>query len=222
MRPEVVPSPSSRAARGRPPRPGLRDDILRAAAEVFTRRDYHEVQMEDVARACKVAKGTLYLHFRSKRDLYLAVMFEGIERLQREIDAAVHTRDPAARKIERIVRSTLGYFWDRRGFFALIHQNEHKPDRDVRQWFRQRAGLVRRVQEAIDQCIADGHVRRLDSRIATEMLFGMMRGANRYRAPEDTLDDVATAVVDILMCGIGTEAGRRTLERRARTGTEDR
>src|SRR3989475_12266484 len=110
-----------RPRRGRPPTPGLRDRILRAAETIFARRDYHEVQMDDVVQACGVGKGTLYRYFPSKQELYLAVMFEGIERLRAELEAAVATDEPPARKIRHIVHRTLAYFWDRRAFFSLIH-----------------------------------------------------------------------------------------------------
>jgi AcrR family transcriptional regulator len=200
---------SSSAPRGRPRRPGVREAILAAAEVIFTERDYHEVQMDDVARASNVGKGTLYRYFPSKRELYLAVMFEGIGRLRREIEDVLATGDAPARKLERIVRTTLSHFWDRRWFFALIHQHEHKPDRDVRAWFRQRRQLVRLVQDAFDQAIAAGHVRPVDSRIATEMLFGMMRGVNRYRSRGDRLQTLGTAVIEVLMNGVGTPTGRR-------------
>src|SRR5215470_11509990 len=102
MRPATAPNRLPAPCRGRPPRPGLRDAILRAAEAIFTRREYHEVQMDDVAVASGVGKGTLYRHFRSKRDLYLAVTFEGIERLHGELEAAARTDEPPARKLERI------------------------------------------------------------------------------------------------------------------------
>ena len=184
---------------------------------IFTERDYHEVQMDDVARASDVGKGTLYRYFKSKRELYLAVMFEGIGRLHGELDAVARASDPPAQKLERIERCTLGHFWDRSRFFALIHQNEHKPDRDVREWFRQRRRLVRLVQRAFDEAIAAGQVRAVDTRIATEMLFGMMRGVNRYRTRDDRLESLVTAIIRMLMDGVGTTSGRRMVRR----GTED-
>src|SRR2546428_2237340 len=190
-----VPRPeprSPRPRRGRPPTPGLRERILRAAALIFARRDYHEVQMDDVAEACGVGKGTLYRYFPSKHALYFAVMFEGIERLRAELEAAVATSEPAARKIRGIVHRTLAHFWDRRFFFSLIHQNEHKPDGEAREWFRHRQALSRLVQEALEHAMAAGHMRRIDARIATEMLLGMMRGVNRYRAKDDRLEDGVT------------------------------
>src|SRR5262249_27654482 len=111
--------------RGRPPIPGLRESILREAEAIFERRDFHEVQMDDVAAACHVGKGTLYRHFRSKRDLYLAITFEGIGRLRAELEAALEEHDSPARRVERIVRGTLTFFWDRRFFFALTHRHEY-------------------------------------------------------------------------------------------------
>src|SRR3989441_2782297 len=123
-----------RPRRGRPPTPGLRDRILRAAETIFARRDYHEVQMDDVVEACGVGKGTLYRYFPSKQQLYLAVMFEGIERLRDQLYAAVATDEPPARKIRHLVHRTLSYFWDRRFFFALIHGNEYRGGSEARAW----------------------------------------------------------------------------------------
>jgi AcrR family transcriptional regulator len=196
--------------RGRPPMAGLRQTILHAAEVIFTRHDYHEVLMEDVAQACGVGKGTLYRYFPSKHELYLAVMFEGIERLRDELQAAVHTPATPAQKIERIVRCILGHFWDRRFFFALIHRNEHKPDDpDPREWLRRRAEIAGLLERTLEEAMAAGSVRRADPRIAAEMLLGMLRGVNRYRTPHDTLDDLVAAVVEVFLCGMATVSGRR-------------
>jgi len=200
---------SPRPRRGRPPTPGLRDRILRAAEGIFARRDFHEVQMDDVVQACGVGKGTLYRYFPSKQDLYLAVMLEGIEHLRAELEAAVGTDEPAARKIGRIVHRTLTYFWDRRLFFALIHRNEHKADAEARAWLRHRTALSRLVQETLQAAMVAGHVRPIDARIAAEMLLGMVRGVNRYRTEDDRLEDLVAAVVGAFMHGVGTPAGWR-------------
>jgi len=206
----VSASPLSPTHRGRPPIAGLRDNVLAVAERIFTDYDYHEVLMEDVARASGVGKGTLYRYFPSKRDLYLAVIFTGIEQLHTELEAVIDTPAAPVRKIEEVVRCILARFWDRRFLFALIHRNEHKPeDPGNQEWLRRRAQLSRTIQRAMQEAIGAGHVRRIDPRIATEMLLGMLRGANRYRSTHDTLDAMVAAVTEIFVCGAGTPAGRR-------------
>ena len=197
--------------RGRPPIAGLRDDILRAAEAVFTRHEYHQVQMDQVAEACGVGKGTLYRYFPSKRALYLAVVFEGIARLRVQLEAALAAADAPARRIELIVRRTLAYFWDRRFFFALIHRHEPQRDGDAREWLRQREQLALLVARTVEKAIAVGQVRRVDARIAAEMLLGMIRGANRYRLRGDRLEDLVGFIVGVFMRGVGTPAGLHVL-----------
>ncbi|HVB38785.1 MAG TPA: helix-turn-helix domain-containing protein, partial [Vicinamibacterales bacterium] len=47
-------------------------EILTAARGVFARKGYQAATMDDIAGAAGVGKGTLYLYYRSKRDIYLA------------------------------------------------------------------------------------------------------------------------------------------------------
>jgi hypothetical protein len=108
----------------------------------------------------------------------------------------------------------LSHFWDRRLFFALIHQHEHMPDADARQWLRHREQLSSLIRSTIEKAMAADHVRPIDTRIATELLLGMMRGVNRYRAKDDRLDHLVTCVVDVFMRGVGTASGRRALATR--------
>ena len=165
--------------------------------------------MDDVVEACGVGKGTLYRYFPSKQQLYFAVMFDGIQRLRVELEAAVETTEPPAQKVHRIVQRTLAFFWDRRFFFSLIHRGEHKMASEAREWLRYRSALSRVVRDTLEAAVTAGQLRAVDTRIATEMLFGMMRGVNRYRAEGDRLDDLVAAVVDVFMRGVGTRSGRR-------------
>ncbi len=197
------------ARRGRPPLAGIRDEILRAAESIFTRRDFHEVLMEEVAQECGVGKGTLYRYFPSKRALYLAVMLEGMDSLCADLRAALGGLGTAAEKIECIVRCILDHFWDRRLFFALLHSNEHKSDdAEGRGWQRRRAEIVGIVQRTLEEAMAAGHMRRADAHISAEMLLGMVRGVNRYRNPQDTLDELVSAVLTAFWHGVATPTNR--------------
>ncbi|MEM9453716.1 MAG: TetR family transcriptional regulator [Myxococcota bacterium] len=53
-----------------------RQAILAVAARLLGRHQYHRITMAEVARRCGLAKGTLYLYFRSKEELFLAALEE--------------------------------------------------------------------------------------------------------------------------------------------------
>ncbi|PTA69025.1 TetR/AcrR family transcriptional regulator [Deinococcus arcticus] len=57
-----------------------RDDILRAAERLWTTTSYAELSMNQVAREAGLAKGTLYLYFDTKEELFLALLSEHLHR----------------------------------------------------------------------------------------------------------------------------------------------
>lgn len=53
-------------------------EILEAAMQVFIERGFTSTKLEDVARRAGVTKGTVYLYFNSKEDLFKAVIREAV------------------------------------------------------------------------------------------------------------------------------------------------
>src|SRR5947208_16078791 len=58
-------------------------EILRAARKVFAQKGYAETVVEDIAAEAGVGKGTLYLYFPSKEQIYLAALLEDARKLNR-------------------------------------------------------------------------------------------------------------------------------------------
>ncbi|AWN22641.1 TetR/AcrR family transcriptional regulator [Deinococcus irradiatisoli] len=73
-----MPRPLTRPARARSPEEKLirRGDILRAAERLWTTTAYADLSMNQVAREVQLAKGTLYLYFETKEELFLALLTE--------------------------------------------------------------------------------------------------------------------------------------------------
>jgi len=53
-----------------------RDAILKAARTLFAQKGYEETTIADIARAARVAVGTVYLYFRNKHEVYTAVALD--------------------------------------------------------------------------------------------------------------------------------------------------
>lgn len=51
----------------------LRDKIIQAAIQSFSQTGFDRTKMEDIAKRLGLSKGTIYLYFASKEDLFLAI-----------------------------------------------------------------------------------------------------------------------------------------------------
>ncbi|MGH7986483.1 MAG: TetR/AcrR family transcriptional regulator [Candidatus Binataceae bacterium] len=51
-----------------------RDEILKAAMGLFANRGFHETSMSEVARMARVSKALIFWHFKTKEELFLAVL----------------------------------------------------------------------------------------------------------------------------------------------------
>ncbi len=67
-----------------PPEPNVataRDSILDAAETLLGRYGYRKTTMDDIAREARIGKGTTYLHFRSKEEVFLTTIDRIVDRL---------------------------------------------------------------------------------------------------------------------------------------------
>ena len=64
-------------------------EIVPIATRLFARLGYNECEMERVANELQIAKGTLYLYFAGKQDLFFACVDQGMQELQSALDLAI-------------------------------------------------------------------------------------------------------------------------------------
>jgi AcrR family transcriptional regulator len=94
-------------------------DILQAARQVFARKGYGETRIQDVAEASGIAKGTVYLYFRSKEELYWALVRRDFEELQRRSREALLAHQGAAAKLRAFLATRLRFFAEQGDFFRI-------------------------------------------------------------------------------------------------------
>jgi AcrR family transcriptional regulator len=95
--------------------------IIDAAIQLFAERPYHEVRMEDIAARAQVAKGTLYLHYQDKEDLFLGIMNDGLSSLVDRIESSLKEEMPPEEKLLAMNRESFRYF-ERNHFFLDVIQ----------------------------------------------------------------------------------------------------
>ncbi len=79
-----------------------RRQIMDAARDVFFRDGFMSANLDEVAERANVAKGTLYRHFESKADLYVAILVENGNAFTDRMREAVNSASSGLEEIERI------------------------------------------------------------------------------------------------------------------------
>ena len=90
-----------------------RQALLAAALEVFVEKGFAAARMDDIARAASLSKGTVYLYFSSKEDLFEAILrkvalpnVEHMEGLMRDAPSVGAALDGVAQFAPHLIRNT--------------------------------------------------------------------------------------------------------------------
>lgn len=87
-------------------------EVLAAALDLFVERGFASTRLEDVARCAGVSKGTLYLYFASKEELFKAVVRASIVPIIGEAeDTIAHFDGPS----DQLMRTVILGWWQRSG-----------------------------------------------------------------------------------------------------------
>ncbi len=62
-----------------------RTEIQKAAKKVFFRKGYSNSSIDEIAKLAKLSKGSIYLYFKSKDDLYVSLMLPVLEELGKRL-----------------------------------------------------------------------------------------------------------------------------------------
>jgi AcrR family transcriptional regulator len=190
-----------------------REEILDAATELFAEYGYSDAVTQALAERLQVGKGTLYRHFPSKRELFLAAADRVMRRMRERIDARLAGIDDPLERTSQAIRTFLAFFDEHPELVELlIQERAHFKDRKKPTYIEHREKNVVRWREHYRALIADGRVRDISVERITDVISDLLYGtiftnyfSGRRKSPEAQAQDI----LDILFGGILSEAERR-------------
>lgn len=93
--------------------------ILQAARTVFARQGFAHTVVDDIATQAGIAKGTLYLYFPSKEQIYLAALLEDARQLNARSTAAMAAADGWREKLGAYLQVRVSYFEAHQDFLRI-------------------------------------------------------------------------------------------------------
>lgn len=193
-----------------------RAGILKAARKVFARHGFEGATMDEVAEACSIAKGTLYLYFKSKRQIYMGVFREDLQLLREASRRAIDEAKTPSEKICAFVTCRLEFCTDRNNFFRTYNSDvtavfvrPHPTQKELKEFYFEQAGILEKL---IEEGIRAGELRDVSTRAAAFAVYDMTRSLVSRRVlgfPSDSSPEVeARNLMDLIWRGIGKEHGK--------------
>ena len=193
--------------------------ILKAAREIFFRDGFADTNLDEIAKRAEVGKGTLYRHFESKVELYVAVLAAGGAAFDEAMRAAVEAGDGALARLLSIGRFYRRYWTERPDYFyifSVLHLPEvigHlSPARlaEVRGiWERP----LRRLEQVIADGVRSGELRPCDPWVMANVIWqsgnsavAALVSARRTRVIDCCPEALYDNLLDVLIRGLDSRS----------------
>ena len=153
-------------------------ELLAAALDLFVERGFASTRLEDVARHAGVSKGTLYLYFTNKEELFKAVVRENIVPALGEAEDIISTFEGHSADLMRCV--VMGW-WERlgatkaSGIIKLV-MSEAGNFPELAQFYQEE--VINRsstmIASMFERATARGEFRPIDVNVMTQVLIAPM------------------------------------------------
>jgi AcrR family transcriptional regulator len=189
-----------------------RAQVLRHAKRIFARKGYHRTNVADIIARARIARGTFYLYFQNKKDLFE----ELLEQVVGELTTRIHRLrpdepDPVNQLRANLIR-VLDYVLTERELTDILLNHSTGFDRELDekiQNFYDRIAAM--IQRSLDLGIQMNLVRAADTRAVSYAILGGIKEVIAMLSRADN-PDIDALVEEILQFGLSGVARPELLQ----------
>ncbi|HEY8347053.1 MAG TPA: TetR/AcrR family transcriptional regulator [Symbiobacteriaceae bacterium] len=194
-------------------RTARREQVLQAAAALFSRKGYHATTVRDIGEESGMLSGSLYAHIHHKEDLLYELVLRAAERFQAAVRPVVEGEGSASEKLTQAMAAHLKVVAESLAH-ARIFLHEWRALTGKR-W--EAAAALRREYEdllarVIRQGVESGEFRPVDEKCARLLVLGALNWTYEWYDPEGPLgpEEIAKRFADIVVEGLRNREGGGT------------
>lgn len=149
--------------------------ILEAAIQVFASKGYHNTRVDEIVDVSHTSKGSIYFHFPSKEDIFLALVDEFAALLEKRLQNVLETQSGGVRRVQGALQVCFETFKSYRSLakiFLIQAVGLGESFESKRQQINDR--FARIIQVHIERAIAEGEISPLDAETAAHIWMGAL------------------------------------------------
>ena len=187
-----------------------RRQIMDAARSSFVSSGYDHSRMNDIARQAGLSKGGVYFHFKSKRELFDALVDREFELAMETLERITASEAPASAMLGQIAAYYLERFAskpDVTRFPVVVGEMAIRDEALLERLRDLHLRFLKSLSDVIERGTRDGEFRHVDPDVASLLLKALMDGLERQymlgNGNTFKLGDLVTAGLDLVMRGLG-------------------
>jgi len=159
-----------------------RRTILESAKRLFFKQGFAATTMSQIAEASELSKGTLYLYFHNKEELYISLLVEGMEILNNNLSRATEGITGWEEKFLALGWAYYQYSIDYSEFFQISFQFQHGEitanisDALYNKCFQAGLNSLGFLARILEEGMDAGEIERKDPMELTVVLWGSLTG----------------------------------------------
>jgi TetR/AcrR family fatty acid metabolism transcriptional regulator len=188
-------------------------EILDAARRVFARGGYNDTTVDQIAEEAGVAKGTVYLYFSSKQEVFRAALRNGLAELHEQALLEITAADTNAARLKAFIGARLRYCSKNRDFFRIYYTEfanlkvrSATTQPEFQDLYDQQVNLL---QSLVEAGIRAGELRALDPHKTAHLIYECVRAAVAKHVLEwqdESIESSISLVFDFVWRGIECES----------------
>ena len=150
-----------------------RGRLLEAAKKVFSERGFYNAQISHIIDEAGVARGTFYLHFRSKEEIFKELLKEVVSELRRIIKVIDLGDDPVRQIVENIA-GVIDFALEERELARIVLERNSDPElmRATDEFFEE---VTQMIRDSLEKGISLGLLRECDTQIIARSIVGALK-----------------------------------------------
>ena len=172
-----------------------KNEIAKAARGLFTDFGYKSVSMEQIAMRANVAKGTLYLYFRDKEELYNYIAKELIDQMKEFILSVESRRLSMLDELHEVIYNLLKFRRDQKFLYTV--KKEAKEFGTPQACAVERLvddEIIRYIERRLEQAVSSGVIKKCNTAILSFVVIRVYTAlAFEWEQEHEPLDEAEIA-----------------------------
>lgn len=185
-----------------------RDAVLKEAGRAFSKRGFYNTSLDDVAKALRVSKGTLYNYVQDKQEILFEFYRIGTTIGERAFEVAKQEGGSGANVLGNALRTYIQLLTEELGACGALMEIDALRPADRAVAVKHRDAFQRKFLALIEAGIKDGSLRPVDDpKLAIYTFMGAINWIPRWYLPTGRLTStyIAEAMTDMLLRGLLTD-----------------